>query len=73
MVRVLIAAVCNTDLEIMKGYMGFAGVVGHEFVGIVESAPAGQEALVGKGRRPLGTLAGVRSRPDFPQPTHESS
>ena len=27
-VRVLIAGVCNTDLEIMKGYMGFAGVVG---------------------------------------------
>lgn len=28
--------------------MGFAGVVGHEFVGVVESAPAGHEALVGK-------------------------
>ncbi len=48
LVRVLIAAVCNTDLEIMKGYMGFAGVVGHEFVGVVESAPAGHEGLVGK-------------------------
>ena len=47
-VRVLIANICNTDLEIMKGYMGFAGVVGHEFVGIVESAPAGYEALHGK-------------------------
>ena len=47
LVRVLIAAVCNTDLEIMKGYMGFAGVVGHEFVGVVESAPEGWD-LVGK-------------------------
>jgi len=47
-VRVLIAGVCNTDLEIMKGYMGFAGVVGHEFVGVCESAPPGHEALVGK-------------------------
>eukprot|EP00929_Paragymnodinium_shiwhaense_P044559 TRINITY_DN22841_c0_g1_i1.p1 TRINITY_DN22841_c0_g1~~TRINITY_DN22841_c0_g1_i1.p1 ORF type:complete len:338 (-),score=51.22 TRINITY_DN22841_c0_g1_i1:155-1168(-) len=48
LVRVLIAGVCNTDLEIMKGYMGFAGVVGHEFVGVCETAPAGHEALVGK-------------------------
>ena len=48
LVRVLIAGICNTDLEIMKGYMGFAGVVGHEFVGVVEKAPAGHEALVGK-------------------------
>eukprot|EP00962_Isochrysis_galbana_P022021 scaffold6532_cov116-Isochrysis_galbana.AAC.11 len=48
LVRVLIAGVCNTDLEILKGYMGFNGVVGHEFVGLVESAPEGHEALVGK-------------------------
>ena len=34
--RVLRAGICNTDLEIMKGYMGFSGVLGHEFVGIVE-------------------------------------
>lgn len=33
------AGVCNTDLEIMKGYMGFAGTLGHEFVGeVVECA-----------------------------------
>mmetsp|Transcript_22341 Transcript_22341/g.66922 ORF Transcript_22341/g.66922 Transcript_22341/m.66922 type:complete len:345 (-) Transcript_22341:7-1041(-) len=48
LVRVLVAAVCNTDLEIMKGYMGFEGVVGHEFVGIVESAPAVHQKLIGK-------------------------
>ncbi|KAL3766575.1 hypothetical protein ACHAW5_003878 [Stephanodiscus triporus] len=53
-VRVLIANICNTDLEIMKGYMGFAGVVGHEFVGIVEAAPVGHEALVG--RRVVGDI-----------------
>jgi threonine dehydrogenase-like Zn-dependent dehydrogenase len=29
-------SVCNTDLEILQGYMGFHGVLGHEFVGIVE-------------------------------------
>ena len=28
--------VCSTDLELCKGYMGFAGVLGHEFVGVVE-------------------------------------
>ena len=30
--------VCATDLEICRGYLGFAGVLGHEFVGIVEDA-----------------------------------
>eukprot|EP00536_Pseudo-nitzschia_multiseries_P001456 jgi/Psemu1/3381/gm1.3381_g len=36
LIRVLRAGVCNTDLEILKGYMGFTGILGHEFVGIVE-------------------------------------
>jgi threonine dehydrogenase-like Zn-dependent dehydrogenase len=36
LIRVLRAGVCNTDLEILQGYMGFTGVLGHEFVGIVE-------------------------------------
>lgn len=47
-VRVLIAGVCNTDLEILKGYMGFTGVLGHEFVGVCEKTPKGSEHLVGK-------------------------
>lgn len=42
--RLLVAGICNTDLEIMKGYMGFVGTLGHEFVGIVETGP-------NKGRR----------------------
>jgi threonine dehydrogenase-like Zn-dependent dehydrogenase len=33
------AGICNTDVEITKGYLGFHGVLGHEFVGIVEKAP----------------------------------
>lgn len=37
-IRVLMAGICNTDLEIVKGYMRFHGVLGHEFVGIVESS-----------------------------------
>jgi threonine dehydrogenase-like Zn-dependent dehydrogenase len=32
-VRTLVAGICNTDLEIARGYMGFRGVLGHEFVG----------------------------------------
>jgi threonine dehydrogenase-like Zn-dependent dehydrogenase len=39
LVRVLMAGICNTDLEIVRGYMGFRGTPGHEFVGRVEKAP----------------------------------
>ncbi len=38
LVKVLMAGICNTDLEIVKGYMGFRGVLGHEFVGVVEKS-----------------------------------
>jgi len=36
LIRILKAGICNTDLEIMRGYMAFKGVLGHEFVGVVE-------------------------------------
>lgn len=36
LLRVRLAGICNTDLEITRGYMGFHGVLGHEFVGMVE-------------------------------------
>lgn len=39
-VAVRLAGVCNTDLEIAKGYMGFRGVLGHELVGVVVDGPA---------------------------------
>jgi alcohol dehydrogenase len=38
LVRVLMAGICNTDLEITRGYMQFNGVIGHEFVGRVEQS-----------------------------------
>ncbi|GIX48843.1 MAG: hypothetical protein KatS3mg131_3054 [Candidatus Tectimicrobiota bacterium] len=41
LVRVRLAGICATDLQIFKGYMGFRGVPGHEFVGEVEEGPAG--------------------------------
>ena len=46
LVRVLLSGICNTDLEIARGYAGFKGTIGHEFVGVVEEAPEGQ--LVGQ-------------------------
>ena len=39
-VRVMLAGICNTDLELVKGYMGFTGTLGHEFVGRVDDGPA---------------------------------
>jgi threonine dehydrogenase-like Zn-dependent dehydrogenase len=46
LIKVTCAGICNTDLEIIKGYMGFKGIPGHEFVGIVEEC--GNKELVGK-------------------------
>jgi len=39
LVRVARAGICNTDLELIKGYMDFRGVLGHEFTGTVEDGP----------------------------------
>lgn len=52
LVRVLVAGVCNTDLELMKGYMHFSGIPGHEFVGRVEASD--RPAL--RGRRVIGEI-----------------
>jgi threonine dehydrogenase-like Zn-dependent dehydrogenase len=46
-VRVLKSGICNTDLEIVRGYAGFQGTIGHEFVGVVEKA-SDAPALIGK-------------------------
>ena len=35
-IRVRIAGICKTDMELLKGYMHFRGIPGHEFIGIVE-------------------------------------
>ena len=47
-----LAGVCATDLELVKGYMGFEGVLGHEWVGVVEAAP--DPAWIG--RRVVGDI-----------------
>ena len=42
------ARVCETDLQLIKGYMGFSGVLGHEFVGVAESGKFKGERVVGE-------------------------
>ncbi len=37
LIRMLRAGICATDLELARGYMGYRGVLGHEFVGVVET------------------------------------
>lgn len=60
LIRVTASGICNTDLEIVRGYSGFAGTIGHEFVGVVESC--GDEGLIGK--RVVGEInAGCGSCP----------
>ena len=53
LIRVRMAGICNTDMELARGYMQFRGVPGHEFVGTVERAP-GVEAW--EGRRVVGDI-----------------
>ena len=52
LVRVLLSGICNTDLEIARGYAGFKGTIGHEFVGLVEDST--NQTLVG--RRVVGEI-----------------
>jgi threonine dehydrogenase-like Zn-dependent dehydrogenase len=52
LVQVLRAGICNTDLEIVKGYASFRGTLGHEFVGRIVESPD-KELL---GRRVVGEI-----------------
>lgn len=54
LVRVLAAGICNTDLELVRGYYPFCGVLGHEFVGLVETGPGDWP-----GRRVVGEINAV--------------
>jgi threonine dehydrogenase-like Zn-dependent dehydrogenase len=47
LIKVSRAGICNTDLEITRGYIqGFKGILGHEFIGIVEAAD--DKAMIGQ-------------------------
>lgn len=52
LIRVRLAGICSTDLQITRGYMNFQGILGHEFVGEVAQSP--QPSLVG--RRVVGEI-----------------
>lgn len=54
LVRVLRAGICNTDLELVKGYYPFVGILGHEFVGVVQEGAASWN-----GRRVVGEINAV--------------
>ncbi len=53
LVEVVLAGVCGTDLALLEGYAGFAGIPGHEFVGRIAEC-AGEPRLVG--RRVVGEI-----------------
>lgn len=55
LIRLKLAGICATDLELVKGYAGFTGVVGHEFVGIVD-AVGGEQHRHWLGRRVVGDI-----------------
>ena len=49
LVRVLLSGICNTDLEIARGYAGFKGTIGHEFVGVMDGdGPLSGQRVVGE-------------------------
>jgi threonine dehydrogenase-like Zn-dependent dehydrogenase len=64
LVRVTLSGICNTDVEIARGYAGFEGTLGHEFVGVIEEvsearppgrASLGSEPLLARGLLTPGT------------------
>jgi len=68
LVRVLCAGICNTDLELLRGYYPYTGILGHEFVGVVENGP---EHLIN--RRVVGEINAACGKCRFclrGEPTH---
>jgi threonine dehydrogenase-like Zn-dependent dehydrogenase len=58
LIRVRLAGICNTDVEILRGYHGFLGVPGHEFVGEVAevSGVSAREKAEWLGKRVTGDI-----------------
>lgn len=52
LVRMTMAGICSTDIEIARGYADFSGTLGHEFVGVVEESPDRSQI----GRRVVGEI-----------------
>ncbi|MGY6274577.1 alcohol dehydrogenase catalytic domain-containing protein [Methylomonas sp. MgM2] len=55
LIRLKLAGICATDLELTKGYADFSGIIGHEFVGVVEKVNDGLDSDW-LGRRVVGSI-----------------
>lgn len=55
-IRVTLAGLCHTDLELTRGYYPYTGILGHEFVGVVDRAPGAPDL---EGRRVVGEINAV--------------
>src|ERR1700730_15009075 len=67
LVKVLQVGICNTDLEITRGYMAFEGVLAREVVGVVESVHDGSGATAPShwiGKRVVGEITAACRRAD---------
>ncbi|MBR6126823.1 alcohol dehydrogenase catalytic domain-containing protein [bacterium] len=65
LIKVSLAGICNTDYEITKGYMGYVGILGHEFVGVVESVNSKKpEELAWVGKRVVSEISYGCDEPD---------
>ena len=61
LVRVIRAGICDTDLQLMRGYMRFRGVLGHEFVGVAQDGPFAGRRVVGEINCSCGACERCRS------------
>ncbi len=59
LVRVELAGICRTDIELIRGYYPYSGIPGHEFVGTVTQAPGAPHL---KGQRVVGEINAVCGR-----------
>lgn len=53
LIKVSLAGICGTDLQLLKGYYPFTGIPGHEFVGTAEAAPSAPQLI---GKRVVGEI-----------------
>jgi len=59
-VRVTCAGVCATDLALVRGYMDYSGVLGHEFVGVAQDGPLSGQRVVGEINAACGACSWCR-------------
>ena len=64
LIRIRLSGICGTDLELLRGYYPFTGVLGHEFVGEVVSVMDSDESIPRKGAVPAVGRNGIPPLPD---------